>query len=95
MLLRRKPANPKAIEFIPIFFPINKSISSPKIAPRVIPYILPKNKPINKISIINKFGFIPAILNHVKKFDCRKYMKINVKNIIIIESVFFTVVPFL
>ena len=36
------------------------------------------NNPINKIKITNKFGATPAIVNQLKKFDCRKYI-INAK----------------
>ena len=53
------------------------------------------NNPINITKITYKFGIIPAILNHVKKLACRKYIKknINIKEIIII--VFFILYFFL
>ena len=89
MLLRKNPASPNKIAFIPILLLIKKSISNPKITPAEIPYAFPKNSPINKTKIINKFGFIPAILNQLKKFICKKYRMINVINNITIDNIFF------
>ena len=58
-----------------------------------IPYVFPINIPTNNERIIKRFGFTPAMLNQIKKFDCKKYKRINIKNIIIIDSIFFIVVP--
>ena len=60
---------------------------------RIRPYIFPINIPIHKENTIKRFGFIPAILNQIKKFDCKKYIKINIINITIIDSIFFIVSP--
>ena len=79
---------------MPILFPINKSINNPKTTPADIPNFLPKNNPINNKKIMNKFGFIPAILNQLKNIDCKKYKKINVINKNIVASAFFIFKPF-
>ena len=41
-----------------------------------------ENKPKNNISIIKRFGFTLAIVNHEKKFDWIKYIikKLNIIN---------------
>ena len=93
MLLRIKPAIPNTIAFIPSVLPINKSSINPNIIPIETPYILPINIPMINEKIIKRFGFTPAILNQLKKFDCNKYIKINVININIIDNIFFIVAP--
>ena len=93
MSLRINPAIAKTIAFIPSTLPINRSNNKPISIPIDAPYILPIYIPTNNERIINKFGFTPSILNQLKKFDCKKYIKINVMNIIIIDSSFFIVAP--
>ena len=53
---------------------MNRSNDNPNIIPIEVPYVFPINIPINSESIIKRFGFIPAILNQLKKFDCKKYI---------------------
>ena len=53
------------------------------------------NIPMNNESIIKRFGFTFAMVNQLKKLDCNKYIKINVKNIIIIDNIFFITSPFI
>jgi hypothetical protein len=84
---------PNTIAFIPSALPMNRSNNKPKIIPIKAPYILPINIPTISERIIKRFGFTPAILNQLKKFDCKKYIKINVINITIIDSIFFIVAP--
>ena len=88
------PIAPNNIPEIPIDFPISKSINIPKISPNISPIFLPANSPTNSISITNKLGIMPNILNQVKKFACKKYIikKANIINIII--PAFFIFAPF-
>lgn len=44
----------------------------PVIIPEEIPIFPPANNPKNKIRITNKLGLIPARLNQLKKFACKK-----------------------
>ena len=69
MPLRRNPATPNTIAFIPILLPIKKSISNPRITPAVIPYTFPKNSPINKTKTIRRLGFIPCYIKPAKKIS--------------------------
>ena len=43
------------------------------------------------ISNINKFGITPAMLNHVKKFTCKKYIIRKATNINKIDTAFFII----
>ena len=78
------PTSPSPMKLIPMLF----ANSTSKISPITIPYIAPisllPNKPINNTSITNRFGITPAIVNQLKKFDCRKY----ITNAIIIKYMF-------
>ena len=67
MLLRRNPAVPSKIAFIPILLLINKSISNPETTPAEPPYTFPKNSPINNTKIIKRLGFIPSYIKPAKK----------------------------
>ena len=71
----KKPIIPYPTAFIPICFPITKSIIIPVVTPYITPDILFVKSPINKTNITNKFGIIPEIVNQLKKFDCKKYRK--------------------
>ena len=93
IVLRISPARPSIIAFTPSAFPMNRSNDNPNIIPIEVPYVFPINIPINSESIIKRFGFIPAILNQLKKFDCKKYINKNVIYIIIIDSIFFILAP--
>ena len=57
--------------------------------PKIKPIFLVANNPIKSIKITNKFGFIPAIVNQLKKLDCKKYSKKNTIIIPIIDMTFF------
>ena len=82
---------PNIIAHIPILIPIVKSNISPKIIANGNANLLFVNKPITKTNITNKFGFTPAILNQLKKFDCKKYIITNIMNSTTIVNVFFKV----
>ena len=69
---------------MPTFFPITISKNIPNKNPKISPIFFVANNPINNIKITNKFGFIPAIVNQLKKLDCKKYSK---KNTIIIPTI--------
>ena len=84
---------PNDIAFIPSVLPINKSSINPIVIPIDAPYILPINIPIHNENTMKRLGFTPAILNQIKKFDCRKYININIMNITIIDNTFFIVAP--
>lgn len=58
--------------------PPNISINIPNNTPNAVPIFAPEYNPINSINIINRFGITPAIVNELKKFDCKKYIIINV-----------------
>lgn len=79
--------------FSPMALPKKKSNSKPSIIAIGIPYNFPMNIPMNKANIIKRFGLIPAILNQLKRFDCKKYIIKKVKNKITIDSVFFITAP--
>ena len=88
------PATDNIMLFSPIRLPINKSRRSPNIIPIEKPVVFPKKSPINRVNIINKFGFIPAILYQLKKLVCKMY---NIKNTIknaVITNVLFIISPF-
>ena len=53
------------------------------------PIFLPVYNPVKSANITNKFGFTPAIVNQLKKFIWRRYIRINVKHKIIMVNVFF------
>lgn len=88
-----KPIVPNKIPEIPIYLPIKKSKHVPNIKPKINPNFFPANRPTKTINITNKFGIIPAILNHVKKFDCKKYIIKNATTINITDIVFFKFSP--
>ncbi len=73
--------------------PKKKSNSKPKITAIGIPYRFPMNMPINKANIIKRFGLMPAILNQLKKFDCKKYIIKKTKNKTAIDNTFFIAAP--
>ena len=62
------PITDNIIEVMPNFLLIKISINIPNIIPYAMAELLPINKPIYSINIINKFGIIPFILNHAKKY---------------------------
>ena len=70
---------------------INISKNNPATTPVDIPAYLPANRPITKINTTNKFGITPAILNHVKKFTCKKYIIRKATNINKIDTAFFII----
>ena len=80
---------PSIIAEIPIFFPINISNNNPTITPEIIPIYLPPNSPKKTINITNKLGFIPAIVNQVKKFACNIYIIMNAMHIKNMANFFF------
>ena len=71
--------------------PPKMSINIPNNTPNAVPIFAPEYKPINSINIINRFGITPAIVNELKKFDCRKYIIINAMISIIIVITFFII----
>lgn len=73
-----------------ITVPPKKSIKIPNIIPKAVPIFAPEYNPINNINIINIFGIIPEIVNQLKKFNCKKYIMINVINNNITVTTFFT-----
>ena len=91
-LSKYSPANPiiaSTAPVTPIVLPKTISRIIPKSNPNTTPSLFPTNKPINITRITNKFGIIPAILNHVKKFICRQYITTNSNKIIDIPLNFF------
>lgn len=90
-----KPSNAYIITDIPKISPINISKNTPITAPNIIDIFLPAKSPINTIRTMNKFGFIPSILNQVKKLDCKKYIIKNIINNITTVVIFFNIPPYL
>lgn len=85
----KSPIVPNAMLEIPIELFATMSKYNPIIIPNINPNFFPKNNPIKSINITYRFGIIPAILNHVKKFDCKKYIIKKVNTIYIIACAFF------
>ena len=67
----KNPIIPNVAAFAPTLLPNSKSSINPITIPYIVPIVLVENNPINNVNIINKLGNIPAMLNHVKKFDCK------------------------
>ena len=67
------PTIPRTIAYIPIVWLDSRSIIIPIDIPYIAPRFLLVNSPMNRTSIMNRFGFIPAMVNHSKKFTCKKY----------------------
>ena len=88
-MVAKNPTKPSAIKLTPIFSLNMTSKNNPITIPYIVPIILLANKPINSVNITNKFGIIPAIVNQLKKLDCKKYIINAVSIKIICISSFF------
>ena len=66
------PIPPKHIVYIPMLLPKTISRYNPNKIPNFKPIFFFTYNPMNSTNIINKLGITPAIVNHVKKLDCKK-----------------------